>query len=96
MKEFCAAFLHLQFGFVILCRKNIGGKAADKRLAKVTTGVYFTNVLPAAFLYKRVLQTFSLLTVWLCNFLTKEYWRKNCLEKGTHTQYRIKVFLGPT
>ena len=35
---FCAAFLYLQFGFVILCRKEISTKAARKLLVKLTAG----------------------------------------------------------
>jgi hypothetical protein len=31
-------------------------------------GVNFTKILGAAFLHKSVFQSFSLLTVWLCNF----------------------------
>ncbi len=27
---------------------------------------------------KIILLSFSLITVWLCNFLAKEYWRKSC------------------
>jgi len=33
--------------------------------------VTFTNILPAAFLYKSVLCSFSLITVGLCTFLGK-------------------------
>jgi len=38
MKDFCAAFLYLQFGFVHFWQKNIGAKAACKMLVKLTTG----------------------------------------------------------
>jgi len=37
-KDFCAAFMSLQLGFVIFWRKNIGTKAAHKMLAKMTEG----------------------------------------------------------
>ncbi len=37
-KVFFAAFLELQFGFVIFWHKNIGAKAAYKMLMKLTTG----------------------------------------------------------
>jgi len=37
MKVLSAAFLLLQFGFVIFCRKIIGAKAAHKMLMKLTT-----------------------------------------------------------
>jgi len=42
-------------------------------------GANFTNIFQAAFSYEIVLRSFSLLTVWLCKFLSKEYWRKSCL-----------------
>jgi len=35
---FCAAFLYLQFGFVIFWRKNIGAKAARKMWMKLFIG----------------------------------------------------------
>jgi len=34
---FCAAFLYLQFGFVIFRHKNIGAKAACEMFVKLTT-----------------------------------------------------------
>ncbi len=42
-----------------------------------TPCVKFTNIFRAAFLYESVFWSFSLLTVWLCNFCLKEYWRKS-------------------
>jgi hypothetical protein len=36
---FCAAFMCLQFGFVICCQKDFGAKAAHKMLVKLTPGV---------------------------------------------------------
>ena len=38
MKVFCAAFLGLQFGFVIFWRKEFIAKAVRKLLLKLTTG----------------------------------------------------------
>jgi hypothetical protein len=38
MKIFCAAFMCLQFGFVIFWRKDFGAKAAHKMLVKLTLG----------------------------------------------------------
>ncbi len=49
MKGVCAAFLWLQFGFVIFWHKNIGAKAACKILMKLTAVVNFTNILLAFF-----------------------------------------------
>ena len=37
MKVFCAAFMCLQFGFVIFWQKEIGAKTAHKMLVKLTT-----------------------------------------------------------
>jgi hypothetical protein len=39
MKVFCAAFMCLQFGFVIFCRKDFGTKAAHKMLGENDTRV---------------------------------------------------------
>jgi hypothetical protein len=36
MNAFCAAFMCLQFGFVILWQKDFGAKAAHKMLVKLT------------------------------------------------------------
>jgi len=69
---YCTAFLHLQFGFVIICQKNIAAKGALKMLAKLTQGVDFINILQARFfLHKSKLHSFSLNTVRLCDFLSK-------------------------
>jgi len=46
-------------------------KSALKILIKLTTGVNFTNILQTAFNYKRVLCSFSLVTVWVCIFFSK-------------------------
>jgi hypothetical protein len=37
-KVFCAAFMWLQFGFVIFWQKDLGAKAAHKMLVKLTPG----------------------------------------------------------
>ena len=44
-----AAFLYLQFGFVIFWQKNIGAKAACKMLMKLAPWVDFTNILTLSF-----------------------------------------------
>ncbi len=36
MKVFCAAFMCLQFGFVIFWQKDFGAKAVNKMLVKLT------------------------------------------------------------
>jgi len=43
MKVLCAAFMCLQFGFVIFWQKDFGTKAAHNMLVKLTPGVNFTN-----------------------------------------------------
>jgi len=40
------------------------------------SGVNFINILLSPFVFENNLQSFSLITVWLCNFLSKEYCRK--------------------
>ncbi len=42
LKVFCAAFLKLQFGFVIFWQNNFGARAACKMLMKLTTGHWST------------------------------------------------------
>jgi hypothetical protein len=39
MKVFCAPFMCLQFGFVIFWQKDLGAKAANKMLVKLTPGL---------------------------------------------------------
>ena len=45
----------------------IGAKAAGKMLVKSATDVFFTNILQAVLCAKSILNSFSLLTVWLFN-----------------------------
>jgi len=57
-------------------------------------GANFTNILRAAFLYESVLHIFSLITVWICNFLVKLYLQKSYLSnvvkwtKGCRRRYQ--------
>jgi hypothetical protein len=46
-KVFYAAFINLQFGFVIFCRKNIGSKVASKMLMRLTVDYDVGNFLAA-------------------------------------------------
>jgi len=48
--------------------KSACAKAACEILMKLAPGVNFTNILQVGFLYRNVLYSFSLLTVWLCIF----------------------------
>ncbi len=43
MKVFCAAYMCLQFGFVIFWQKDFGAKAAHKMLVKLTPGLMFVG-----------------------------------------------------
>jgi hypothetical protein len=45
-ESFCAAFMCLQFGFVIFWQKDFGKKTAHKMLVKLTPGINFNMVLP--------------------------------------------------
>jgi hypothetical protein len=44
-KVLCAAFMCLQFGFVIFWRKDFGAKAAHKMFVKLTPGLYSRAVM---------------------------------------------------
>jgi hypothetical protein len=48
MKFFCAAFISLQFGFVIFWQKDFGAKAAHQMLVKLTPGRWFSLPRKAA------------------------------------------------
>jgi hypothetical protein len=41
-------------------------------------GFNFTNILRAAFSYESFLRSFSVLTIWVYNFLVKGFWCKSC------------------
>jgi hypothetical protein len=41
-------------------------------------GVNFTNILQAAFCTEVFVRSFYVLTIWVCNFLAKGFWRKSC------------------
>jgi len=45
---------------------------AARTVLKLTQGFNFINISQAPFSYKGVLHSFSLVTVWLCNFLAQE------------------------
>jgi hypothetical protein len=38
----------------------------------------FTYILQAAFSYQSSLRRFYVLTIWVCNFVAKGFWRKCC------------------
>jgi len=56
--------MYLEFVFVIFWQNKIGEKAAPKMLVTLTSGVSFTYILRAAFLYTSVFQSVDMLTVW--------------------------------
>jgi hypothetical protein len=39
MKVFCAAFMHLQFGFVIFWQKDFGAKSCSSNVGEIDTRV---------------------------------------------------------
>jgi len=51
--------------------KSTDAKADLRVLMKLTPGVNFINILSANFSYKSTLHSFSLITVWPCNYLSK-------------------------
>jgi len=58
---------------------------------KTLSSVNFTNILHEPFLYEIILRSFSLLTVWLCIFLVKEYQHKSCSNNVDKIDYRAVV-----
>jgi len=86
MKVFGDAFINLQFGFVIFCRKNIGSKAALKMLIQLTTSDNFTDISWSSFLYESVFAPFMYLTV--CNISEKENLRKSCSKNVGEIDYK--------
>jgi len=72
-QKFFAQLLSSLFWLCIFWQKDIGEKSAQKMLMKLTTGVnQFHQNSTLAFFHLSVLHSFSLITVWLCNFLVKE------------------------
>jgi len=51
-------------------------------------GVKFINILLVPFSYQSILCSFSLITVWLCNFWAQEYLRKSCSQNVDEIDYR--------
>jgi hypothetical protein len=47
----------------------------------------------SSFLCKIILHRFPLISVWLCNFLLKGYWRKNIREINYSKGARDDIFL---
>jgi len=60
-----AAFFLLTFWFCIFWQKNIGTKVAYKKLMKSTSVLNLNKILQAAFLYKKILRSFSLISLAL-------------------------------
>jgi hypothetical protein len=50
----------------------------EKCFITLTPGVNFNNILRAAFSYESFLRHFYVVTIWVCNFLAKGFWRKGC------------------
>ncbi len=48
-----------------------------KAVQRTLIWLKFTNILQAAFSYQSSLRTFYVLTIWVCNFLAKGFWRKS-------------------
>jgi len=54
------------------------------------TGVNFINILLTPFSYTSGLRSFSLISLWLRNFLAKEYRHKSWLKNVDEIDYRTK------
>jgi len=63
--------------FALLGSGNV--KVSQKTLVKTAPSVNFINILCSNFSYESAFCCFSLIKVWLCDFLAKEYWCKSCL-----------------
>jgi len=57
--------------FVFSRKQKIVKQVARKMLVKVTTGVYFLNILNMPYLYESALHSFSLVSDWLLIFWQK-------------------------
>ncbi len=64
--------------YVLALLKNSYEKCVCILLMKLTPVVNFINKLWAHFSYESALRSFSLVTFWLCIFLSQNYWRKRC------------------
>jgi hypothetical protein len=52
--------------------------SSDVSILSICPGVNFANILQAAFSYKSFLHSCCVLTIWVCNFFVKGFWRKRC------------------
>jgi hypothetical protein len=71
-------------------------KSCWKMLMKLTQGVNFNNSLLVPFVSKIVFQSFSLITVWLCNFFWKNIGEKAAHEMLINVTKAIMVSISPT
>ena len=55
-------------------------------------GINFNNILRAAFSYESFLRSFYVLTIWVCNFLAKGFWRKSCSQNDGEIDTRLGDF----
>jgi len=74
MHEICKLLDHDDDVRVLLQRERF----QDDALCLHGKSINFINILSAPFLYESVLPSFSIITVWLCDFLAKEYRCKIC------------------
>jgi hypothetical protein len=62
-------------------------------------GVNFTNFFTSSFLYRSFLHSLYALTIWVCNFLAKGFWRKSCSlnvgETDTRRYFRLAAQASP-
>jgi len=65
-----------------------------ERWQKIRTIDNFVNILRAPFLYISLLHSFSIVTVWLLNFLAQKYWGKSYPLNDDEIDKRIDDNLG--
>ncbi len=60
------------------CQKITNPNCKHVKAVNFGMTVNFTNILQAAFSNQSSLLSFYVLTIWVCNFLAKGFWRKSC------------------
>ncbi len=65
----------LSFVVVTVCCPLNVGEIDNRKVFLTSRGVNFINILHEIFQCKSVFRSFSLTTVWLCNFLAKQFHR---------------------
>ncbi len=90
MKVFCAAFVCLQFGFVIFRQKDFGAKAAHKMLVKWTQGGTKTQQRPVISTEENQPKTER----WIAAPIPAKSWALLLFVKNVVVKKRNNLYLG--